>query len=136
MKMCSHWHKVILIAEQKRVSSYRHECEPVWEFLHVNTNCFQSSLWLNKAHDATHVHNVVWAQNIRKEFRSGVNIQTISILNMSVSCKQDLNIDYFMEICGVRVFYYELVCVVNEQVCLRHETSGEKRTKHSMLFSV
>ena len=54
MKKCSDRSEIIPAAEPKRVSSDRHKLGPVRDFRHVNTNYFQTGLWLNKVH-ASHM---------------------------------------------------------------------------------
>ena len=98
-KKCSDQSEIIPAAESKRVSSDRHKLGSVQDFRHVNTNYFQTGLCLNKVHashvhtyvcmkddlqlgklkektvcysSSIHAHNVVWWQNVRKEFRLGV----------------------------------------------------------------
>ena len=90
------------LIKPKRVSPDRHKLGLVRDFSPVNTNYFQTCLWLNKVHasrvhmftcsrvhvftcshvHSSHVHmftcshnhayNVVWGENVRKEFRIGL----------------------------------------------------------------
>ena len=55
MKKCSDWSEIIPAAEPKRVSPDRHKLRLVRDFSPVNTNYFQTCLWLNKVH-ASRVH--------------------------------------------------------------------------------